>query len=250
MSSTNFSNIQPSNSRLSRTVKYFFIILLYLIIFIFWNISKYEFVALFIFIIINIITNVLLYMDIVTSPKYYRPALIVAFCSMALAVTSNIIIFIWLVTTASNNETQEQRLNKTNRQMLNSYKSSSIAVNIFLFLWCVLFFIGKSNVPFFDNIGVFDFNNVTKKYAFNHVNLWGFIFKIILSCLLLGLSGYIVYVSDFLMNNDDKTIIENTPKPNISSSPVIYDYNAYNGVVSKFMDFFYSFNWRTINVQR
>jgi hypothetical protein len=138
-------------------------------------------------------------MDIVNSPKYYRPVLIIIFSSMIMIMASNIMLFFLLISIYKTYKVDKNippKLNDQSKIKINLYKNISITTNIFLGILCLFFFMMYKNdnntyIPFFDYSRLINLNQTGKIYYFN---LLFFILKIILSILLLSLSGYMAYL--------------------------------------------------------
>ena len=187
------------NMGIDRVIKYIMLFVIYVLIFLAWNSPKYEFIFLFFYVILNIVTYVFLIMDIVNSPKYYRPVLNIIFPSMILIMTSNIILFFLLISIYKTYKVDKNippKLEYQSKIKINLYKNLSIVTNIFLGILCLFFFMMYRNddgtyIPFFDYNRLINLDVHGQIYYFN---LLFFILKIVLSILLLSLSGYMAYL--------------------------------------------------------
>jgi hypothetical protein len=218
--------------RIERVLKYIIIIIIYIIIFAKWNDDSLELILLFVFVVLNCSTFVLLFTDIASSPKNDKYATLYLLISMATIMLTNIMLFLILLDinkTFNATTFIPIKLQETNKQLLSIYKKLSIATTVLIFVYCFLFFtiykdMNGGYTPFFYNENLIQYNdelcNIIKIQ--NYTALIMYIFKVLLTVSLLGCSAYMMYIINSLrLSNVYQTLINiDKPSSTISSTGV------------------------------
>jgi len=201
---------------LSASIKYIMFFIIYIVLTILFVYPKLELIVYFVYVIMNVLVYILLFMDIVASPKFFRPALIVIFSAMALILTSNMMLIILLFKINKTYPVAKQmpiQLQNDNKSKLDRYRSCLISANTLLFTWAAFFFAlhkeaGDSMryTPFFED-RLFSKERFGAEWQANPVlyllKVALFFFKFAISVVLLALSGYMVYLMDFLTKKNN-----------------------------------------------
>jgi hypothetical protein len=268
----NENNKENSNNQknsitmgIDRVIKYIMLFVIYVLVFLGWNSAKYEFIFLFFYVILNIVTYVFLIMDIVNSPKYYRPVLIIIFSSMIMIMASNIMLFFLLISIYKTYKVDKNippKIEYRSKIKINLYKNLSITTNIILGILCLFFFMMYKNddgtyIPFFDYNKLINLEKTGEIYYFN---LFFYILKIILSILLLSLSGYMVYLINDLNgiyrynqlfyiedpSSSSSSSSSSTPTTTVSTNPTVFiqknNSNITRKIINPIKDIFSNIN--------
>ena len=174
--------------------RYIVVFIIYIMAFVPMSIYNLELVGIGLMFIVNLITSFFIFVDFLgiseTSKKYdiFVGVLIVG---LALNLVSSILIVIAL-SKLHKNSTQNglpMQLSPSARQQLENFKKV-FCLNVFSILtMTMLFFLGKPGVSFYNYS--FDQSTAIRETFF-------FIVKLLLTFGTLGMSAYLVYISNFM----------------------------------------------------
>lgn len=221
--------------------KYINLFIIHIIAFSLMFQNNLELIGLALAITINVLTNSFLFWDIINSPKNGDAVILVLVVSILAIFISSVMILLLLTKLHSKYSSQQIPIQLTheNRILLDNYKISYVTNILLVFIISILYFTlyrndvvvkGSLYTPFYN----YDFKDIMN-YPF-------LIFKIAITLLSLGLSGYMIY-SSYLLCQINTNNLYIPPTDNSSyEKPQVFPHKTNNNLTNLTNNMFSNIN--------